>query len=376
MKKYGSFLIVLITFLSCTPNPSKLHTIDELAYPNVSALLNNMHELSKEGVMFGHQDDLAYGVGWSYEPGRSDVAEVTGSLPAVFGWDIGALGLGVEENLDGVPFSKMKEFMIDVYEKGGINTVSWHTYNPITKEDSWADTKEPNPTVSKILPGAEHHAAYVNMLDKVADFFLDLKVGDMEYVPVIFRPFHENNGGWFWWGDIHCTPEDYKMLFQFTVEYLRDKKNVHNLLYSYSPDRGFDTAEEYLERYPGNDYVDIIGNDNYWDFNPNGGGLKAVSKKLEIISNLAKENNKVAAMTETGFESITDTSWYTQRLYKAITDTAFDIRISYVLVWRNFNEKHHYAPYPGHPAAEDFKVFKAKEDIFFLDEIPEMYNKN
>ena len=85
---------------------------------------------------------------------------------------------------------------------------------------------------------------------------LSLKGDRQEYIPVIFRPFHELNGSWFWWGGKNCTPEEIKQLYRFTVAYLRDQKNVHNLLYAYNTDR-FTTKEDYLERYPGDEWVDI-----------------------------------------------------------------------------------------------------------------------
>ena len=81
-------------------------------------------------------------------------------------------------------------------------------------------------------------------------------------IPVVFRMYHEHTGAWFWWGSKQCTPEEYKQLWIMTVEYLRDKKNVHNLLYAYSPSETKNEAE-YLERYPGDEYVDIVGYDCY-----------------------------------------------------------------------------------------------------------------
>jgi mannan endo-1,4-beta-mannosidase len=145
------------------------------------------------------------------------------------------------------------------------------------------------------------------------------------------------------------------------------------VLYAYSPDRQFETEQEYLERYPGDRYVDIIGTDNYWDFTPNGEGIEAVSQKLEIISTIAEKKSKVAAFTESGLEAIPDSTWWTGRLYPAMTNPDYHIDIAWVLVWRNFSTEHHYAPYPGHPSEEDFRKFKEKEEILFLDEMNDLY---
>ena len=86
-----------------------------------------------------------------------------------------------------------------------------------------------------------------------------------EFIPVIFRPFHELNGNWFWWGGKNCTPDELKQLYQFTETYLRDKKNVHNLLYAYNTDK-FSSKEEYL-KVSGDEWVDIIGFDIYQGYN-------------------------------------------------------------------------------------------------------------
>ena len=64
----------------------------------------------------------------------------------------------------------------------------------------------------------------------------------------------------------NCTPDELKQLYHFTESYLRDIKNVHNLLYAYNTDR-FYSKEEYLERYPGDEWVDIIGFDIYQAYN-------------------------------------------------------------------------------------------------------------
>ena len=55
---------------------------------------------------------------------------------------------------------------------------------------------------------------------------------DTTDIPIIFRPFHEPNGGAFWWGDRHATPEQYKALWRFTVGYPRDRKGLHNIIWA------------------------------------------------------------------------------------------------------------------------------------------------
>lgn len=117
-----------------------------------------------------------------------------------------------------------------------------------------------------ILPGGQNHERYKKDLRKVAEFSSSLRDDDGKLIPFIFRPFHEFDGEWFWWGAAYNEPEEFKDLWRFTVHYLRDILNVHNMLYAFSPDIKFDSREDYLLRYPGDDYVDILGFDDYEDF--------------------------------------------------------------------------------------------------------------
>ena len=126
-----SFLFVLLIagiFASAQkPMPSDLK-----ASPETIKLYQNLLELQKKGLMFGHQDALAYGHGWVYEEGRSDVKDVCGDYPAVYGWELGHLELGDAYSLDSVHFDKIQDWIKTVYERGGINTISWHLRNPLT----------------------------------------------------------------------------------------------------------------------------------------------------------------------------------------------------------------------------------------------------
>ncbi len=92
----------------------------------------------------------------------------------------------------------MKDYIRHVYDRGGVITLSWHLNNPLTGKTAW----DPAPgTVASILPGGAKHELYKSWLDKVGNFILNVKGKNDEYIPIIFRPFHELNGNWFWWGN-------------------------------------------------------------------------------------------------------------------------------------------------------------------------------
>ncbi len=346
--------------------------IDAEATPETRALLAGLRAVAGEHVLFGHQDDLAYGVEWWDEPGRSDVRDVAGAYPAVFGWEIGRLEQGQDASLDRVPFDRIRDWMVQAYEMGAINTVSWHADNPATGGDTWDTTA----AVHAILPGGERHALYRGWLDRLAEFFLSVRAPEGEAVPIIFRPFHEMSGGWFWWGAGNASPEDYRSLWRFTVEYLRDVKGVHNLLYAYST-AGLGTSGEdgYWTWYPGDAYVDVLGLDDYR------ADVAAVSADLAWLVEQAESRQKIAAFTETGYETIPDADWWSGELLAALTDEPAARRVAWVLVWRNANAErdragHFYAPYPGHASAESFVAFKEHPLVMFADELPDLYQED
>ena len=359
-----NLLILVLLLVGCNTAHNQDLPIDERATKETQALYQNLKIIADKGVMFGHQDDLAYGIGWWNEPGRSDVKEVCGSYPALYGWEIGRID--EERSLDSVSFENIKGWIKEAYQRGGVNTISWHMDNPATGGDSWDKT----PAVSLIIPGGKKHELYKQKLDLVADFLGDLEVSGTK-VPIIFRPFHEHTGSWFWWGKGNSTAEDYKALWQFTVEYLRDTRGIHHVLYSYSTDQ-FNSEEQYLEFYPGDEYVDIIAFDDYHSVN----NLKDREKliyRLKTVVELAESKNKVAAFSETGAETIPVNDWFTNNLLGGIMANEVGKKVAYVMVWRNGRPDHFYAPYPGHSSAPDFVKFRNHPYTIFEDDLPDMY---
>ncbi|WP_216650021.1 glycosyl hydrolase [Lewinella sp. W8] len=345
--------------------------VDPDATKATQSLYENLRALAPEKTLFGHQDAFAYGVEWKHwHRRRSDVQDVCGQHPAVFGWDVSKLGQR-PYNIDTVDFRAMQGWIRQAYRMGGINTISWHLDN-FLGGDSWTTG---TPTVAAILPGGTHHEQYRAKLDLFADFLRELKVGFpvQRPVPIIFRPFHEHTGNWFWWGKPHATAEQYKALWRFTVSYLRDEQQIHQLLYCYSPDV-VKNEEEYLEYYPGDEYVDILGLDDYHDVG-RWGRAKQLTKRLSMLVQLAEERGKVAALTETGYEAVPERKWWTDTLLRHLEASPEARRIAWVLLWRNARKDHHYGPYPGHPSAENFREFAGSENMLFLDELPNMYRR-
>ena len=199
-------------------------------------LANMAQQADTAGYMFGHQDATVYGIGWVGDSARSDVRSVCNDFPAVVGFDLGHLELGDSLNLDGVPFSRMRQAIIEHFDRGGVVTLSWHCDNPLTGGTAWVKPDSLTPvqlqTVAAVLDGGSQHEKFLGWLDRVADFLKSLETPYGVRVPVIFRPWHEHTGSWFWWGKDLCTKEQYAALWQMTVDRLR-KRDVPNVLYAY-----------------------------------------------------------------------------------------------------------------------------------------------
>ena len=356
------------------------YMVDANATKETIALFYNLKNLAKTKVAIGQQD--AFNSFYQDVAGESDIKKNTGFDPAVLGSDFMFITDKNNNNqADNWFYQQEIKITNDVkiaYAKGMINTFSWHLREP-NNEDSFyaADMSSEQKTTAfkSILPGGANHEWYKKKLDKVASVVLNLKGANGELIPIIFRPFHEFDGSWFWWGANFCTADEYKTAYQFTVDYLKNTKGVQNILYAFSPDNSYTTETNYLSRYPGDKYVDILGMDNYGDFDNQGSaGAAKANLKLKIISDLAKTKVKIAALSETGFRVTSSnspiTDWFSYYLYSALTSNS--VEISYVMFWNN-NTDGYYVPNGAVSNANDFKTFATKPKSALVNSLPKMY---
>lgn len=180
-------------------------------------------------------------------------------------------------------------------------------------------------------------------LSRVADFFGTMKDADGNLIPLIFRPWHENIGSWFWWGGNLCTSAQYKTLFALTRNYIEKERGLRNILWAYSPNSEIDSTQ-YFSRYPGDDMVDILGVDHYEYVDRSDESMtedqcieaanrhykERLAYDLDYMAGYAKEHGKVIAVSETGFEGIPYPRWWTDVLLDAIGDAP----VAYVLTWQ------------------------------------------
>lgn len=359
---------------------ARSYMVDANATDETVALFYNLKKLAKTKFAIGQQD--AFNGFYQDAAGDSDIKKTTGHDPALLGSDFMFI---TDKNNNGQPdnWFHQQEVIItndvkEAYSKGMINIFAWHIREPYNEDSFYASemtAEEKANAFRSILPGGENHEWYKLKLDKVASVFNNLKDSSGKLIPVIFRPFHEFDGNWFWWGAAYCSAEEYKTAYQFTVDYLKDTKGVHNVLYAFSPDNSYATSANYLSRYPGDDYVDVLGMDNYGDLaNQGTAGVTRANNKLKMVSDLAVTKVKIAAMTETGYR-VTATipaveGWFSNHLYNTLTNN--NVQVSFVMFWTN-NQDGYYVPTPSASNAADFTAFTLKPKSVLINNLPEMY---
>jgi mannan endo-1,4-beta-mannosidase len=364
---------------------------DTQATAKTKALYENLFSITAKGTMFGRQIPTLYGLDviargnnprWEAKSGdpsdtdNSDTKYLTGSHAAVCGWDISNIELDMDRNIDNELFVDVRTHIIAAFERGAVNTISWHAANPVSGGNAW----DPTQAVHTIIPGGENHEMFKERLNKVAAFLASLKKMSGEPVPLIFRPWHEHSGGGFWWGKGNTTADEFISLWRFTIEYLRDTKGLHNLIICYSPDMVHIRSRiDYLEFWPGDEWVDMLGLDAYDRYNADYGHRGA--QLVRLMLNIAKEKGKPIALTETGLENnhpehanddYCNEKWWTKMLYKVIENQP----VAFALVWRNGfipPQGHYFGAYRGCYSEADFVEFASKERILLEKDIPNMY---
>ena len=374
MNKYKFFFSLILAFSSTIAVTAQSRLSDRFATPQTVSLYQTLQTLPGNKVLFGHQDDVSAGVSWRNVRNRSDIKELTGDYSAVCGFDLGGLELDKDTNISKINFNLIRDYTKESYQRGGIVTFSWHCVNPVNPT-LWVKSQRVTNTIQQMFAQPDVLARYNTWLDKLADYFLSLKDDDGTLIPVLFRPFHENTGSWFWWGKKNCTPDEYVKLWKYTVDYLNKTKHVHNLIYVYCVDR-FKGSDDFLERYPGDNYADVLSFDIYEHENPNGpingdagkNFLKQASAMVSKLRDIAQSKHKPYAIAEIGYKVVPEQNWWTETLLPMVQNSG----LSYVLLWGNYNPTYYFAPYKGQAGANDFMKFYSQGTMMFQGQLKQL----
>lgn len=305
---------------------------------------------------------------------NSDVKSLTGKNPAVIGWDAYLCIAGKERpGIKGDPEKSvhlLAKSMNAAHEQGSIIVLSMHPDNFVTGGPYNDLTGDP---VTNILPGGSAHEKFNKWLDYVVELSKLLKDKNGHQYAVIFRPFHEQTGDWFWWGTKTTTTDQYKYIYTYLVTYLR-MHGVHNFLYAYTPGADMTGNEcRYLLTYPGDDYVDLLGLDIYDCQAPIGTEewRKGLIRDLEMVVKLAKEKKKIPILSEYGRHLKNNTAnvaptWYTD-VFNAIEKSQKAWHIAMMYTWANFGYPDNiYVPYrqfADQLVIADFEKFTSDSDL-------------
>lgn len=178
------------------------------------------------------------------------VREATSHWPAMIGVDYADFPTG------GLTHRAPNQASIEYAKQGGLVHVSAHLYNPANTNRG--GLRDKGVDMALLLDtNSPTHARWMTELDELATGLQELKDAG---VIVLWRPFHEMNGGWFWWGA--QDPATFIKVWRHMFDYFTTTKKLDNLLWVYGPNHGEKTAAYYA----GDRYVDIIGLDAYTDF--------------------------------------------------------------------------------------------------------------
>ncbi len=235
------------------------------------------------------------------------VYKASGKYPAIVskdlnGWHEELWSETYKSNLKNV-MDRLTRFWKD---EGGIPSLAWHWAIPPAGEGTYEATKYdyyPFAVGEAVTEGTQENELLMEDIKKHADY---LEILCEREIPLLFRPLHEIDGGWFWWTD-HDKPENTAKLWKILFDYLVKERKFNNLIWVYSAGvrvaaldyndlKDPEAIKKRKRYYPGSDYVDISGIDIYDQCGWGDYHEKAFIKAYEIMNEIAPD--KMQALCE------------------------------------------------------------------------------
>lgn len=236
-------LIILMLFTGCSFQKEK----PSLSNPNASAEAKKLYDLlyypnEEFGVALSAQQESTWMGSEDYE--FSYIYERTGKTPVIRGFDY------MNDDFDGV-----NKRAIKWHSNGGFVTICWHCGSDFSGE--WKDAMEDEVAdwEKMLTEGTKEYKAMIKGMDKAAKA---LKKLSDKNIPVLWRPFHELDGDWFWWGK--GGSENFRKLWQIMYDRYTNHWKLNNLIWVLGYSHKMIKMEDW---YPGDEYCDIIGADTY-----------------------------------------------------------------------------------------------------------------
>lgn len=249
------------------------------ASPEAITLLSLLYSIKGKGILSGQHEYLEAPNTYS-----TYIYNLTGVYPSIKGVEFGAIS-GQTDSTAASQRQNVVNACISYANSGGIITATYHMPYPGMSYD-WANVQRattPEEFGQIITPGNSLYDAFITEIDKVAEYLKQLRDNN---IPVLWRPFHEMNGGWFWWGQKTNFTALWEIMFSRYTYY----HGLNNLLWVWSANANNQWAPNPESYYVGIDRCDILGMDIYDnDFNVN---------YYETLRSIA--NGKPFAITENG----------------------------------------------------------------------------
>lgn len=226
------------------------------ATPEARALLAFLYDTSGRAILAGQHNTPGQLSEYS-----AQAQQITGRRPWVWGQDLGFSA----DDMDGIVYRQaVMDEAKHQHAQGAIITLMWHAVRPI--EDEPVTFKEgicgkvtDNEWRDLLTPGTATHARWAAQVDTVAAFLVPLREAQ---IPVLWRPYHEMNGDWFWWGKREGAG-GYAALYRQMYHRLVDIHHLDNLLWVWNANAPAPHILPYPACYPGSEYVDILATDVY-----------------------------------------------------------------------------------------------------------------
>jgi mannan endo-1,4-beta-mannosidase len=241
---------LFVALVACALAAPAAETANPNANAKTKAILKFFEDLSvrqEKRVLSGQFTDFGNGARMQL---INNIHDKTGHWPGFIGVDYADFGRG------SLTYKGPNKVCIDYWNQGGLVTVSAHLYNPANPRGGGLRDRGVN-MEDLLKADTDTNQRWMQELDLLAAGLQELKDAG---VVVLWRPFHEMNGGWFWWGA--QKPETFIKVWQHMFDYFSKTKNLDNLLWVYAPNHGQKTAAFYA----GDRYVDLVGLDAYTDF--------------------------------------------------------------------------------------------------------------
>ena len=177
---------------------------------------------------------------------------------------------------------------------------------------------------------ANPKAWFIAAVKEVANLLSELKDDKGNYIPVIIRLPHEMEDDWHWWGPSSATTDEYKAFCRLIVRSLHELTSNNAVLFAYSPDRYAVDAGHYLKWYPGDNYIDILGYDDYGIYNET---IEDAIERARTVSRTADAKYKPAMLFESSIQN-NGNNWFFNSMMRVIKDE--EVNLSAFLLWTNW----------------------------------------